>query len=208
MDRRHSDHCGVEGVYSHVWRAARVGGPTGEPDLLGQETVVGAASGDHRLVGVGCSVSHHRQVDIVHRAEPDELRLPTQEFDLAVAPQLVAVLDLDVLLGWDCNQRDPASERIENARGRQGGPDGQHHGDLGMMAAGVGRVGLRVSVGMSEYLERVELANHGHGGTRRPALEDALDPGERYSVLVRDSHALKGIPDQSRCLDLAETRLR
>ena len=174
-----------------------MGGPAGEPDLLGQESVIGAASGDHRLVGVGCGVSHHRQIYIVHRAEPDELRLPAQELNLAVAPQLVAVLDLDVLLGRDRNQRNPACERIENARRLQSGPDGQHHRDLGVVAAGVGRVGLRVSVGMSEHLERVQLADHGHGGARRSALQDALDPGDRYSVLVWDSHALEGIPDQA-----------
>ena len=99
VDGGHCQGGGVEGVDAEVGRAAGVGAPAEEPDFFGQGAVVGAAYGQLPFAGGTGGVHHHRQVDVVELAQPDELGFAAQELDFALAPQVVAVFNFDVFLG-------------------------------------------------------------------------------------------------------------
>mgnify|MGYP003707750689 CR=1 FL=1 len=95
--------------------APGMGGLTPERDMLYQVAVACAAQ-DELGVGVGCGrMDHHRHVHVVQGTSLNELRLASQKLDPALPPQLIPVLDIDVLLGWDGYERDPPRQVLDDA---------------------------------------------------------------------------------------------
>ena len=92
-------------------------------DLLGQDAVVGAAYGEHLLVGrvaarYGTSWPCPRRP--ARQGAPGRWLAP-QELNLARLAQAVPVLDLDVFLGGHGHEHDPAGETLQHAGGQQPG---------------------------------------------------------------------------------------
>ena len=108
-------------------------------------------------------MGHHGDVHVVHDAELDELRLASQELELALAPKFVAVLDLDELLGRDGEERHAACQVFEHAGRLKAHGNGEQRTDLRVMPAGVDGVGLGVGKRVAGNDERVELSEHSDG---------------------------------------------
>ena len=76
-----------------------------------------------------------------------------------------------------------------------------------MVAAGVGRAGLRVGMSMFENTERVQLANDPDGRARESSPEVTLDAGEGDATFVLDAELVQLVADELRGLHLVEPRL-
>ena len=188
---------------------ARVRGASQEAHPLCHDAVVGTPEGYlPALLVSGRRVGHHRQVDVVQRTETYELRLPSQKLDLPRTPQLVTVLYVDILLGRHGHERD-ASREVSQDAGRLE-PDGhtQHHADLGMVPAGVGRSSLRVLERVPRDPQRVQLAHDPDRRARRAALQGRLQAGQGDTLLVPDAVAAEAVRDQAGGLPLQEPGLR
>ena len=97
-------------------RPSRVGGPADELDAFGHGAVVGVADAHQLFSGVAGGVQHHRHVNVVELAKPDQFRFAAQELDFAFPAQSVPVFDLDVLLGRDSHESDASRQRIQHVR--------------------------------------------------------------------------------------------
>jgi len=89
----------------------------------------------------------------------------------------------------------------------QGGS--QHHTNLAMVTAGVGRAGAGVGVGMLVDNQGIQFANNCHPGTgaRAPGYP-ALESGQGQVVLVGNAQLLKLAGHQLSGAGLAKARLR
>ncbi len=152
---------------------------------------------------------HHREVDVVELAEPQELGLPREKPQLALLPELVAVLDLDVLLCRDGDEGDAAAEGIEDAGGLEAHADAEHHGDLGVVPAGVRRARRGVGVWVAGHEQRIELAHDADGGAGAgAAVELPLDAGDGDARAALHAHLAHDAVDDGGRLLLAEAGLR
>ena len=88
------------------------------------------------------------------------------------------------------------------------GGDAEHHPNLAVVAAGVGRAGVGVGVGMAEHDERVQFAHDADGRAGAAALQYALEPGYADAVLVGYVHGLEVFGHQLGRLELAEAGFR
>src|ERR671919_930444 len=78
-----------------------------------------------------------------------------------------------------------------------------------MVAAGVGRSGVRIGVGMLIDYERVQLTDNGYPGTGAcPARHPAFNARESQGVPVLDAQFIKLAGHQPGSPGLAEARLR
>ena len=185
-----------------------MGRASGELDALGDHAVAAAAEGDPALVGVARGVGHHGDVHVVQGPGTDELGLASEKLNPALPSQVVAILYLDVLLGGHGHQGDAPGEVLQDSRGHEARRDPQHHADLAVVAAGVGRVGIGVRMGMADNLEGVQLAHDGYGGAGGAPVQHPLQTGDGDAALVRDAHVPKSLGHQPGGLLLAEARLR
>ena len=154
-------------------------------------------------------VGHHCEVDVVELAEAQEFRLAGKELQLALLPELVAVLDLDVLLRRHGDEGDAAAEGVEDAGRLKTHANAEHHSDLRVVPAGVGRARGGVGVGVSGHEQRIELTHDADGGAgARAAFELALDAGDGDAGAALHSHLAHDAVDDGGRLLLAEAGLR
>ena len=108
---------------------------------------------------------HDRKVDVVERPDADELCLAAQAFDLPLGDQTPLELDLAVLLRRDAEEHDAAVERRSDLRVGEGERRAHDAGELGVVPARVGGLGLGVGMGVLGNAQGVELADKGDRGT-------------------------------------------
>ena len=130
-------------------------------------------------------------IHVVQGPGTDELGFASEELNPALPSQLVAVLYLDVLLSRDRHQGDAPGEVLQDSRRHEARRDPQHHADLAVVAAGVGRVGIGVRVGMADNLEGVQLAHDGYGRAGGAPVQHPLQTGDGDAALVGDAHPLE-----------------
>ena len=128
VDGHEGDVGGVEGVHAEVRRAARVGRDAVEANALGDHAVVVGADADlgaRRVEPVPVlGVGHHGDVHVIHDAELDELGLAAEELQLALASEIIAVLDLDEFLCRNDQQSHTPRQAIQYASGLEAHGDG------------------------------------------------------------------------------------
>ena len=126
-------------------------------------------------------MAHHGQVDIVELAEFDKLGLSSEEFQLSLAAQRVAVFYLDVFLGGNGDEGKATAERRQHVGLHQANGGAHQHADLAVMAACVGCTGIAIGVWVLVDDERVQFAKDGQCRTRTPADEVCTHPGHCQS---------------------------
>ena len=151
---------------------------------------------------------HHRHIDVVEGAQPDELLLAGHQPQLALLVQIPAVLDVDELLGGHRHQRHVAGQGVPDVRRHEPDGNAEHHAYLAVVATRMGRARLRVGMGVLQHSKRVELANHGDRGARPAAAEVTLDPREGDASLVGNAQLVELLANVAGGLDLVEPRLR
>ena len=208
VDGRHRQGGGVQRVDAQMGGAAGVGAFADKPDFLGQGAVVGAADGQLPLAGRAGGVQHHRQMHVIEFSEPDEFRLAAEELNLAVAPQPVPVLNLDVFLGRRCHCYDAPAQMRQHVIPHQGHGCAQHQGNLAVMPAGVGRAGCRVGVGMFVDNQAVQLPDDGHCRALAAAQDFPPHSGHCQPGTERHAHCGELFPYQSGSFEFAKPGLR
>src|SRR5207247_1433984 len=119
VDRGQADLGGVERVDPEVRRPARVRGPADVAYGLDDAAVV--RRGDARLpeLRLGGRMDHHGHVHVVEVTEPQQLRLASQELELARPRLLDTPRDVAVLLGRDREEDDTPGEMLVGLGARQ-----------------------------------------------------------------------------------------
>ena len=194
MDAHEGRHRGVQGVDPLMGRAARMGLPPFEADLLGGKAHAAAPQEEPALRRRRVGVDHHRHIDVVKGPEPDELLLAGEVADLPLLPQPAAELHLGEFLGRDGEEGDIPVELRDHAALHK--PDGrpQQVGELDVVPAGVGRAGRLVGVGMGGADDRVELPDDGDGAAGGPPLRVRAQPGAGKPVPAGEAERLQPLP--------------
>src|SRR5205807_9097978 len=209
VDRRQADLRRVERVDPHVRRAAGVRGAPQVTHGLHDAAVVRARHAGLAVLRPRRHVDHHRHVDVVEVAEPEQLRLAAEEFQPARARLRHAPLDVAVLLGRHREEDDAPGQVIEGPRVEQPHGGAEQAGDLGVVAAGVGRAGLRIGHRVAGDDETIELPEQ----RERRALAGAArhvgpHPGQRQAGLGAQPELAQGLLVQARGIDFLEAELR
>ena len=198
----------VERVDTQVRRAARVGRAPDEAHGLAEPAVVGARDRDRAVLGPGRGVDHHRQVDVVEVAQPQQLALAAQELEPPFADLVEAPLKVAAFLGRDRQERHAPGQPLERVRGDQADRRAHQPGDLGVVAARVDGAGGGVRVRMSRDHERVELAQkRERGASARAPRHIRAHTGERQSGPRRQAELAELRLDQRRGAPLLEAEL-
>ncbi len=153
-------------------------------------------------------MDHHRHVDVVERAEADELLLARHQSQGALLVEAPSELHVDELLRRHGDQGDVPCQRFHDLRGKQPHGGAQHHRRLTVVAAGVGSAGLRVGVCVLQDPQRVQLSDDRDRGTGSPALDDALQTCQGDAALVRHTEFAELLAHESGSLDLEEAGFR
>ena len=175
---------GVQGIHPTLGRQTGVRGLATEADALGQEAVRRLGQSVGALQGVGASrVDHHRHVDVVEGAQLQQFRLAGQESGSAAAHEVETVVDLHVLLGGNGEEHDPPGQLRGDARRGQAEGGTRETGDLGVVAAGVGRAGGAVGARVAGQDQGVQLAHEGDGRPGPPSFQDRPHSREGETLL-------------------------
>ncbi len=110
-----------------------------------------------------------------------ELGLAEHELDFAFRDAGGAFLDINEFFGRHGEENDVAGEVAGDPGFAQSDRRAQHPGDLGVVAAAVGRPGDRIGERVLRGPQAVELADKGEPGARRAAGEPSLDTGQRQT---------------------------
>ena len=182
-----AEHRGVEGVDALVGRAAGVRLLPYVVDHLAHEAVVAAADAQ-LLLYLAVRVAADADVDVLHVAEADELLLATEELELLLLPEVVPVVDLEVLLGGDGEEGDVAVEFAHDVVEAEASAEHRRH--LGVVTAAVGCAGDGVALGVVGDADRVELTDDADDGPLPLLLEVRLRARDPYLGLVGPAHLL------------------
>src|SRR4029450_5171596 len=118
-------------------------------------------------------------------------------------------LDVASLLGGHREEREIARQVIERARLEQAHRCAQHARDLRVVATGVRRAGLRISLGMPGDAQAVQLADDREGGPGpAAATRVGADAGHREPDLGSQPQATERLLDEAGRLHLLESHLR
>ena len=205
-DGGHGQGGRVEGVDALLGASARMGGLADEADLLDDGAVGRPGHVGGKRVGLG--VEHHRQVHVVEMAEPNELRLAGEELDLVARLALHALVDVDHLFGRNREEHQRTAELRQHHGGQEPHGGAHHPGHLRVVAAGVGRAGAGIGMGVVRHPERVQLAQNGQGGAGTAAVLTALDAGDGQTLLRIEPELPEPRGHELRGPDLVEPRLR
>ena len=105
--------------------------------------------------------------------------LTAQELHLAFFPELKAALHLDEFLCGNGEGYDLPGKLFQDFGGLKPHGRAEHHADLAVVTAGVGRVGLDIRVRVFGDDQRIKLSDDSDPWPRtRLSLETAFDPGQ------------------------------
>ena len=117
------------------------------------------------------------------------------------------LLHVDELLGGQSHQHDSAVECGGHLGGHQSHGGAQHRRGLTVVAARVGRGGLRVGVRVAGHSQAVHLADYRHAGAGAPARQSAPDACDGDARFVLDAEIGQPLGDEARRLELLESGL-
>ena len=177
-----------------------------ESNDLAQHAVVRLA--DRKTGIVRRCVRQHAKVGVVQFTEPQQFRLSSEIFDLAIGPLLQPPLEFEILLGRHRKERYGARKLWHYAGLFQAAGNTQHCADLAVVAAGVRGAGHGVGQRMFRHKIGVEFAHNDHVGPRRPAVQGRFHAGDGDSAPRLKAHAPKHLCDQRRGLHLFVAGLR
>ena len=143
-----------------------VGGLAGKDDLFHTETVETC-----RSECVMSGVDEQCRIDIIKDAEFDKFSFAAAVRDLFLPDKFPAIFQFLKLFSGNRDKRQRTGKFLYYRH--EGVCRGQHHGDLGMMSAGVGGSGFRIGKGMGRDGQGVKFA---HDGDPRAGLA-AVDIG-------------------------------
>src|SRR6516162_9168294 len=207
-DRVHRNYRRIERVNAELRQAAGMRRPADEADALYQRAVRRVGKKGPRCDAARAGVYHHGQVDIVEMAFGNELGLSEHELDLAARDTGRALFNVDEFFGRHGEENDVAGELWRDSGFGQSDCRAQHAGDLGVVAAAVGRSGDRVGKGVLRGSQAVEFADEGEPGARRSAGESALDAGQRQTRSRCKPQSTHPLSNQSGGLYLVKAGLR
>src|SRR5690242_17395442 len=100
VDSGHGNHGGVQRVDALMRRPARMRRLAEKANMFGDNAIIRTTIGDLAVFGLGArSVRHHGEIDIIEGTQANKLRLATEKLEFPLPPQLIAISDLNVLLG-------------------------------------------------------------------------------------------------------------
>src|SRR5262245_20908028 len=100
VDGGHGNHGGVQRIDALMRRPSSMRRPTEKANMFGDDAIVCATIGNLAVFGLGArSVRHHGEIDIVEGAQANKLWLAAEKFEFPLPPQLIAIGNLNVLLG-------------------------------------------------------------------------------------------------------------
>ena len=152
-------------------------------------------------------MDHHREIDVVEVAEPQQLGLAPQELELALARLVDAPFDVAVLLRGHREEDQAPRQLVERARVAEPDRGAEQPGDLRVVAARVRGAARGVGLGMARDDQRVQLAEQRERRPVAAARSIRAHAGHREAGLRREADLAERLLDEPRRLHFLEPEL-